>query len=101
MLTVHTALQAMLTQLVFRWDVIFNILFESYWQLIQKCKQALIKKDNAHKNARQISHAYNVGDKVLVTMDMLDKYSTTLYKGPYKIMKANNNGTIKFKWVQC
>ncbi len=38
---------------------------------------------------------HNLGDKVLVTMDALDKYSTTLYKGQYKIIKVNNNETVK------
>ncbi len=40
---------------------------------------------------------YNVGDKVLVTMDALNKYSTTPYKGPYEIMKVNDNGTVKLQ----
>ncbi len=30
-------------------------------------------------------------------MDTLDKYSMTLYKGPYEIMKVNNNGTINIQ----
>ncbi len=34
---------------------------------------------------------------MLATMDALDKYSTTLYKGPYQIMKVNDNGTIKIQ----
>ncbi len=40
---------------------------------------------------------YNVADKVLVTMDILDKYSMTPYKGLYEIMKINDNRTIKIQ----
>ncbi len=40
---------------------------------------------------------YNEGDKVLVSMDTLDKYSTTPYKGPYEIMKVNDNGTFRIQ----
>ncbi len=38
-----------------------------------------------------------MGDKVLVMMDALDKYSTTPYKGPYEIVKANDNKTIRLQ----
>ncbi len=71
-MTVHTVLQAMPTQLMFGQDVILNVPCKLGWQQVQMSKQALIKKDNACENARQIPHACNVGDKVLVTMDALD-----------------------------
>ncbi len=88
-------LQALPTQLMFGQDVILNIPFKVDWQQIRRRKKVLIKKDNEHKNAKRIPHTYNVGDKVLVTMDALDKYSMTQYKGPYEIMKVKDNGTIK------
>ncbi len=90
-------LQEIPTQMEFGQDAILKIPLEADWQMIRKHKQVLIKNDNACKNARQIPHAYNVGDKVLVTMDALDKYCTPSYKDPYQIMKFNDNGTIKIQ----
>ncbi len=88
-------LQALPTQLMFGRDAILNILFKVDWQLIRRCKEVLTKKDNECENVKRIHHTFNVGDKVLVTMDVLDRYSMTPYKSPYKSMKVNNNGTIK------
>ena len=34
---------------------------------------------------------------MLVSTDALDKFSTTPYKGPYKILKVNNNGTLRIQ----
>ncbi len=50
--TVHIMLRASPTQLVFGRDTILNIWFEADWKLIQRCKEALIKKDSEHKNAK-------------------------------------------------
>ncbi len=49
---VHTTLQVMPTQLMFGRDAILNLPFEADWQLIQRHKQVLIKKDNKCKNAK-------------------------------------------------
>ncbi len=59
-----------------------------------------IKKDNTSENARQILHTYNVGNKVIVTMEELDKYSTTPHTGTYKIMKVVITEPLGSKWVQ-
>ncbi len=34
---------------------------------------------------------------MLVSEDVLDKFSPTTYMGPYKIMKVNDHSTIKFQ----
>ncbi len=44
-----------------------------------------------------IPHTYNVGDKVLVTTDTLDKYRMNPYKSPSGIMKIYDNGTVRLQ----
>ncbi len=84
-MAIHMAFQATPTQFAFGRDRILNIPFEMDRQLNRICKQVLIRKNNAHDNMRQIPCTYNVGDKVLVTTDALDKYSNTLYKACTKL----------------
>ena len=95
--TVHTTLQATPAQLVFGRDAIMNIPFEADWKIIQLRKQERIKKDNERENAKRLPYKYKVGQSVLVSADALDKFSTTPYQGPYKILKVNNNGTLQIQ----
>ncbi len=38
-----------------------------------------------------------MGNKVLVTIVVLDKYSTTPYKGSYEIMEVNDNVMVRIQ----
>ena len=38
-----------------------------------------------------------MADKVLVKGDRSTKYGDYAYKGPYKIVQVNNNGTVRIK----
>ena len=93
--TVHTTLNATPAQLVFGRDAILNIPYEANWKLVKLRKQERIKRDNQRENAKRIPHTYQVGDKVLVSADALDKFSTTPYKGPYTVKKVHTNGTLR------
>ena len=93
--TVHTTLNATPAQLVFGRDAILNIPYEANWKLVKLRKQQRIKRDNQRENAKRIPHTYQVGDKVLVSADALDKFSTTPYKGPYIVKKVHTNGTLR------
>jgi hypothetical protein len=46
---------------------------------------------------KRISHEYMVGDDVLYRNNYLAKYSQDPYDGPYHIVRANNNGTVRLK----
>ena len=65
--------------------------------MIKLRKQQRIKYDNIRKNAKRLPYTYKVGEKVLVSTDALDKYSTTPYEGPYEIVEVNDNGTLRIK----
>ena len=93
--TVHTTLQASPSQLVFGRDHVLNIPFEADWQLIRQRKQERIKESNRRENAKRIKYTYTVGQKVLISTDARDKYSTVAYKGPYIVQQVNSNGTLR------
>ena len=94
--TYHTTLQKTPGQLVFGRDMILNIQHVANWELIRERKQKLINNNNARENAKRISHTYHEGDLVLLTRGNENKYENP-YKGPYKILKINNNGTVRMK----
>ena len=74
-----------------------NFPFEADWHMIKQRKQEQIKRNNKQDNAKWLPFKYEVGQSVLVSMDALDKFSTTPYKGPYEILKVNNNGTLRIQ----
>ena len=84
-------------QLAFGRDAILNIKFEADWKYIRERKQAIIKKNNQRENAKRIAHEYKVGDEVLMYPRPGPKYGADTYKGPYKIKKVNDNGTVYLK----
>ena len=95
--TYHTTLQATPTQLVFGRDAILNTQFEANWNLIRERKQRIIRMNNKRENARRLSHTYHIGDKVLYAARTSAKYGADPYDGPYRILKVNNNGTVRLK----
>ena len=76
--------------------MILNVKHEANWEFIHERKQMIIEKNNKAENAKRIPHTYAVGDKVLLKRGMENKYETP-YKGPYTIIKVNDNGTVQMK----
>jgi hypothetical protein len=81
-------------QLVFGRDAILNIQYEANWELIRQRKQKLIAYNNAKENSKRIAHEYKVGEKVLFSVDTKSKYGQNPYRGPYSIVRVNDNGTV-------
>jgi len=94
--TFHTTLKNTPGQLVFGRDMILNVKHEANWEYIRERKQKIIAKNNKAENAKRIPHQYKVGDKVLLRRGTENKYETP-YKGPYTILKVNDNGTIRMQ----
>ena len=95
--TVHTTLQATPMQLVFGRDAILNIQNDANWKLISERKQKLIEKNNKLENSKRIQHTYSVGDKVILKNDQTKKFANIAYKGLYRIIAVNNNGTVRLQ----
>jgi hypothetical protein len=52
--TYHTTLQSTPGQLVFGWDMIWDIAHVPDWQYIKQHEQTLINKNNKRENSKQI-----------------------------------------------
>ena len=89
----HTMLGAMLGQIVFGWDMLFNIPF--IYDLEKTCiwKQKTINEANQKENLKHKQHDYWVGDKVLITRDGILRKIEALKEGPYEIVTVYANGT--------
>ena len=76
--------------------MILNIKHKANWEFICERKQKIIEKNNKAENAKRIPHTYMVGDQVLLRRGTENKYETP-YKGPFTILKVNDNGTVCMK----
>ena len=94
--TSHTTLQKTPGQLVFGWDMIFNIQHVANWEFIRSNKQRRIDKNNKAENAKRTAHLYKEDNLVLLLRGTENKYETP-YKGPFCILKVYDNGTVRLK----
>jgi hypothetical protein len=95
--TYHTTLKATPAQLVFGRDSLLNIKFEANWAFIKERKQKLINKNNEKENSSRIAYEYKIQDKVWLKNLMESKFSEEPWKGPFSIVKVNDNGTVCLK----
>ena len=95
--TVHTTLRATPSQLVFGRDAILNVQFQADWQYIKDRKQKLIMQNNKRENATRKEHHCAVNDRVMIRQDPNRKHGSDPYKGPYRVIQVNDNGTLKLR----
>ncbi len=95
--TVHTVTKKTPAQLVFGRDAILNIQCQTDWNAIKELKQASIRRNNRNKNAKRIAHEYKEGDSVLYKTDAKSKFGENPWKGPYQIVRVNDNGTVRLR----
>ncbi len=93
--TVHTTNRATPAQLVFGRDAMLNVSFEADWQFIKERKQKLIRQNNKRENAKRMPYTYQVNDQVLVERNPNRKYGEAKYKGPYRVTRVYDNGTVR------
>ena len=94
--TYHTTTQATPMQLVFGRDAILNVQFQADWKYIKDRKQKLINLNNTRENSSRVPYQYQVNQQVMldVTGTTKAKYAKNPYRGPYKVLKVNDNGTV-------
>ena len=95
--TVHTALGATPSQLVFGRDAITNTPFEADWDQISVKKQKLINQNNARENAKRTPHTCEVGDEIWLKNAPTTKFGQDPCDGPVDIVTVNDNGTVIYK----
>jgi hypothetical protein len=82
---------------VFGRDALLNIKFEANWAFIKDHKQRIFAQNNKRENSSRIIHTYQVKDKVLYKNKTDSKYGEDPWKGPYDIVKVNDNGTVRLQ----
>lgn len=95
--TIHTTLNATPSQLVFGRDAMLNMEFEADWAIIKSRKQKRILENNKRENAKRKAYQYHEGDRILIKTDPNRKYGQNAYKGPYVIIRVNDNGTVRYQ----
>ena len=70
--------------------------FHADWATIRARKQKRINENNARENAKRLAHNYQVGDKIMIKNDPSRKFGSNAYIGPYRVIKVNDNGTLRY-----
>ena len=94
---VHTTNRATPMQLVFGRDALLNVSFEADWQYIKERKQRRILQNNKQENRTRAEHIYKPDDKVMVRLDPSRKHGEAQFQGPYTVVQAYDNGTVKLR----
>jgi len=95
--TFHTTLNATPSQLVFGRDAMIKVEFKEDWTSIRNRKQKMINENNRRENAKRKEYKYSTRDQILIKTDPNRKYDQNAYKGPYRIIKVNDNGTLRYQ----
>ena len=96
----HTTLGATPAQLVFGRDMTLPIKHEVDWTLIRQKHQAEINQNNARENKSCIEHEHKVGDKVMQTVDRLQRKMSTPRTGPFNVAQVYDNGTVQLNALE-
>ena len=69
------------------------------WESNKNNKRKLAVYNNARENKNRIDHTYNVGNKVLILIQRNEIQAKLKQptKGPYRITKVYNNGSVKIR----
>ena len=70
------------------------------WDTIRSRKRAQQIRDNGCENSKRANYTWKVGDKCLIVTSADKGKGKTLkfkHKGPYDVIKVNNNGTVRIK----
>jgi hypothetical protein len=96
--TFHTALKATPGKLVFGRDMVIPIKFMEDWGAIEQQHQKEMGRNGRRENASRISHAYKVGDKIILKKS--GKHPRKLESprtGPHTVAEIYANGTVRIQ----
>ncbi len=74
-----------------------NVKVIADWAAVRLKKQKDIDKNNVKENDLRINHDYQIGDKVLITNNDIDRKLNRPTKGPFHIIQVYTNGTTHVK----
>ena len=57
----------------------------------------MIRQNNQRENSKRKPYTYQVNDQVLVKLNPSRKHGEARYKGPYRVTRVNDNGTLELE----
>ena len=76
--------------------------YEVGWDEITKRKQKRINDNNVRENKKRIEQEYKRGGMILLTKPGMKLRKVSRPRdGPYRVIKANTNGTLKIQLRPC
>ena len=100
--TYLAAQKATPAQLALGRDMALPADYEVDWDEITKRKQKRINDNNVRENKKRIEHEHKRGDMILLTKPgMKLRKASRPRDGPYRVAKANTNGTLKIQLRPC
>jgi hypothetical protein len=96
--TYHTVLKASPGAAIFGRDMLFKIPFIADWNKIGDYRQRQTDLNTARENSKQVDYDYKIGDKVLLTQEVILRKAESPYgKKPRTITTVHTNGTIRIQ----
>ena len=80
-LLTHSTLNATPGQLVFKRDMLFDLMYVADWQSIRKRKEQQVRRDNERENSKRTNNSFKVGVKCWskeITCTSLGSYSSSI-----------------------
>ena len=90
----YTMLGATPGQIIYGWDMVFNVPFIYDMEQTHLHKQKQINQNTIQKNRKCQEYNYSVGDKVLIVKDGKLQKVETLREGLHEIIQIFANGTV-------
>jgi hypothetical protein len=93
----NSATDATPAQLVFGRDMMFNITSLVNWKELSIRKQKLVDKANLRENRSRVDHDYQVGSRVYITADGINRKLDSPKSGPFLVTDVYTNGTVRIQ----
>ena len=98
--TTNTVTKYSSGQLIFGRDMLIHQSDIVDWDTVRSRKRAQQIRDNERENSKRANYTWKVGDKCLIVTSVDERKGKLLkfkHKGPYDVIKVNNNGTVRIK----
>ena len=93
--TVHATLQVTPAQAIFGCDMLFNLTWKINHDDIFERRQKHIFENHERENRLRLDHTYQIGDRVLLNRDILQRKLNPKRNGPHIIQQVYSNSLAK------
>jgi hypothetical protein len=93
--TAHSILDATSAQIVFGRDMLFDLSFMTNFKDLINKKQKASDLNVDRENNKRIKYNYKINDLILLDRGSLQRKLVPKHDGPYQVIRAYSNGTLK------